>query len=279
MDDLELIRSFRSQVEPADSQQTTRARGRLTGEFRQPPPRRGRFRPAFVALAVPAAVLVGAVLVVVGSFGGGGTPIADAAILHHASAVFAPRPHMIFHAAVAGDGFSSETWQMTSPPYSSVGSKGPVGIANGAESISGSSVQWWDPRTNTIHQQQAPTPGMPFDNQLVDARAALRAGRARVLGTATVDGRPVYKIQFTGKDGSDSARELVAYVDQQTYRPLMLDSPQRNGKVIHLRVTAFEYLPATEANMKLLSLTALHPDAPVVLDGSSYTSTGTGDKG
>jgi len=283
MDDLELIRSFRSHVEPADAQGTATARRRLTREFAQPPsrpPRRSRFRPAVAALvALPAAALAAVALLVFGSVGGGGTPVADAAILHRAGAAFAAPPRSIFHTAVAGDGFSSETWQMTSAPYAFLGTKGPVGAANGAESISGTTVQWWDPRTNTIHQETAPTPGMPFDNALVDARAALRDGRAQVVGTATLDGRPVYKIEFLPKDGSAGSRDLVAYVDQNTYRPLMLDDPQRNGRVIHLRVTAFEYLPATDANMRLLSLTALHPDARVVLDDSSYTTTSTNDKG
>ena len=232
MDDLELIRTFRSHVEPADPQRTARARRTLSREFGQAPARRSRLRPALAALiALPAAALAAVALLVFGSFGGGGTPVADAAILHHAGAVFAPRPHMIFHTAVVGDGFAAETWQMTSAPYTFLGSKGPVGAANGAESISGITVQWWDPRANIIHQETAPTPGMPFDDALTDARAALRAGRAQVLGTATVDGRPVYKIEFTGKDGADSSGDLVAYVDQRTYRPLDARRPaeQRHG--------------------------------------------------
>jgi hypothetical protein len=49
--------------------------------------------------------------------------------------------------------------------------------------------------------------------------------------------------------------------------------------MIRLRVTAFEFLPATNANMRLVSLTALHPDARVVFDDSSSTTTSAGDKG
>jgi hypothetical protein len=120
---------------------------------------------------------------------------------------------------------------------------------------------------------------MPFDDPITQIRAALRGGLARVLGTATVDGRAVYKIQFTGKDGADDSQKQIAYVDQQTYRPLALDAPQQNGHVIRLRVTAFQYLPATTANMRLLSLAARHPTASLVHDRSSSTSTSTNEKG
>jgi hypothetical protein len=43
--------------------------------------------------------------------------------------------------------------------------------------------------------------------------------------------------------------------------------------VVQLRVVALEYLPATPANMRLLSLTALHPDAKVVSGGSAVGAT------
>jgi hypothetical protein len=36
---------------------------------------------------------------------------------------------------------------------------------------------------------------------------------------------------------------------------------------VQLRVVVLEYLPATPANMRLLSLTARHPDATVVSGG------------
>jgi hypothetical protein len=54
-----------------------------------------------------------------------------------------------------------------------------------------------------------------------------------------------------------------------SYRPLLLDDPQRDGTVIRLRVVAFEYLPQTSANLLLVSLAARHPGARVVLDPAS----------
>ena len=57
---------------------------------------------------------------------------------------------------------------------------------------------------------------------------------------------------------------MIAYVDQSSYRPIEIADPQNDGTIVHLRVTAFEYLAATPANQSLLSLTARYPGAQVI---------------
>jgi hypothetical protein len=276
MDDLELITKFRSDVEPPDAQSMARARRTLAREFRHAPPRsvpRSRFRLRMAALvAAPAAALAGAALLVAGIFSGGGPSIADAAIIQRAHAALTPPPNQIFHTAVAGGGFEAETWQLTSPPYSMLASKGAAGGRTSEQVTTGSMVSWWDSATDTIHEEVAPTPQQPFDDPLAQVRHELSAGRARVLGTATVDGKPTYEIQF-GRKGQFDAHSPVAYVDQTTYRPLVLSAPQHDGSIRRLHVTAFEYLPKTEPNMRLLSLRARHPSARVVAKGSSRPDT------
>jgi hypothetical protein len=213
------------------------------------------------AVAVAGASLV--TLLVTGAPGSGGTPNANAAIVHRADAALTPPPHMIFHTVVEGRGFATENWELTSPPYSMVASKGRIDAPNPQVATSGNVVSWWVPATNTIYRQTARKPLMPFDNPLAEVRSELRAGQARVLGTATIDGRQTYEIEF-GLNGQFDSHSLVAYVDRSTYRPVALSDPQPDGTVLRLKVTEFEYLPATRANLRLLSLTALHPDARVL---------------
>lgn len=104
-------------------------------------------------------------------------------------------------------------------------------------------------------------------------RQALDNGQARVLGTAIVDGVQTYEIQFASKGGFDS-QGPIAYVDQSTYKPVELVDPKPDGGTAHLQVVALEYLPATPANMRLLSLEDRHPGAQVVRGVSSPVTGG-----
>jgi hypothetical protein len=275
MDELELIKTFREHVEPPDEPRTARARRRLVDEFdRAPaltPPRRRRSRPALAALVAAATALAAAALAIAGVFGSGGATVADAAIIHRANAALTPPPNEILHTEVAGDGFAAQTWQLTSPPYSFLGYKGPVGQPVIVNASDGAHAMWWDPATNTIHEQ-ATTKPLPVGDPLAEVRAELRAGNARVVGSAIVDGKDTYKIQFEDNNGYDS-QSLIAYVDKGTYQPILLSDPQHNGAVVQLRVVALDYLQATPANMRLLSLTALHPDANVISGGSAVGAT------
>lgn len=269
MDELELITKLRSHVEPPDPRRTARARQTLTREFERGPSRAERwpwFRPVVAALVVvPAVALAG--LLATGVTGGSGPSNADAAIVRRAKAALTPPRNVIFHTEVVGGGFEAQTWELTRPPYSMLAFKGPIGARTAEEATNGSTVSWWNPATNTIDQEVARKPVF-FDDPLARVKAELRAGQARVVGAATVDGRPTYKIQFAAQ-GQFNSQSLVAYVDKTTYRPLLLVDPQRNGSIVRLKVTAFEYLPATRANLRLLSLTARHPGATVVSGNSS----------
>jgi hypothetical protein len=300
MNDLDLIRRFRSGVSAPDSERVDAARARLMAEVRTatdantaPPtasrnrgdraghgPRRVALRLGLPATAVAAGTA--GIVLVGGGIGGGGTSIADAAIIHHAAAALVAPPNEIFHFKLEGDGFVAESWQLTSAPYSRLGGKGPTGAVFYA-SVDGSTVESYDPATNTIDQttstkaaglsEQAAT-----DDPLTQIKQALQDGQARVLGTATVEGTATYEVQLADKNGFD-AQSLIAYVDQSSYRPIQIADPQSNGTTVDLSVAAFEYLPATPANLSLLSLTARYPSARVVVSGAPPTGPRTGASG
>jgi hypothetical protein len=266
MDDLELLGKLRSAVQPPAADRISRARRSLIAEFGSPPPRRRSWVPAVLAISAPAFGATAVALVLTGVFSSGGPGVADAAIIRHADAALTAPPNEILYTDVAGGGFGAQTWQLTSPPYSSLGFKGPLGRSAPEDAESGTTSSYWDPATNTIHEQPAGPPAA-FDDPLAEARVALHRGDARVLGTATVDGVQTYAIQFASKEGYNSA--VTAYVDQRTYRPVLLRDPQRDGSVVMLKVLAFRFLPANAANMRLLSLTARHPTARVVTAAGS----------
>lgn len=269
MNDLELVERFRAHVEPPDPERMAGARARLDSELSGTSrrTRRGGIHPLRLA-AMASAPLIAAIaaVLVIGSIGQSGTATANAAIIRHTDAALAPPPNKILHTEVQGGGFVAEWWQMTSPPYSFLGDKGPVGSAP-EQASDATTASYWDPATNTIHTASSPRP-TALSDPLAEIRQALHDGRARVLGTKALHGQPTYEIQFADKTGFDS-QSLVAYVDEHTYRPILLSDPQRDGTIVQLRVVAFEYLPETAANLRNLSLTDRHPTARVVRDASA----------
>ncbi|HEV3055600.1 MAG TPA: hypothetical protein VGX45_13150 [Solirubrobacteraceae bacterium] len=268
MDDLELIRNFRSSVEQPTAPRIARARTALATEVDAPARHpRHRFRPALAAL-VPAAGVAAAVLALTGAFGSGGASVADAAIIHHADAALTPPPNMILHVKVAGDGFVAESWQLTSPPYSVLEYKGPIGATTPQDAQDGTTSSYWDPATNSIHVLHGASP-QTFENPIAQVKQALHAGQARVTGSATQDGVQTYAITFSGTGA------LTVYVDKSSYRPVAIDDPQRDGTVVHLQVLALEYLPANDVNRQLLALRHWHPTARVVTDAPSAKLTPT----
>jgi hypothetical protein len=179
---------------------------------------------------------------------------------------------LILHSKLVGDGVGAESWQLTSPPYSYVGMKGPLPLQV-EQAADGSSSSFFDPSTDTIHLIAGGGP-VSFADPLATVRDELRSGRAQVLGTATTDGIPTYEIRFADKHGF-GPESLVAFVDRRTYRPVLLIDPQRNGTVVRLRVVTLEYVSATPQNRRLLSLADRHPGARVVVDQSSKLSAGS----
>ena len=283
MNDLDLIQRFRADVPAPDDERVRAARARLIAEIRAAADtptagrrdRRGRMREGqrpvlLLRLGLPAvalAVAAAAAIVILGAgVSGSGTSTADAAIISHADAALAAPPNEIFHSKLVGDGFVAESWQLTSAPYSYLKGIGPVGAVPYA-SDDGTTAMYYDPATNTIHHSagtKSTQPTVP-DNPLTGIRQELQNGRARVLTTATIDGIATYEIQLADK-GDFDAQSLIVYVDHNSYRPIEIADPQRNGTTVHLQVVAFEYLPATPGNMHLLSLTARYPTAHVVSD-------------
>jgi hypothetical protein len=275
MDDLEFLREFRSHVPAPSAGRIGRARTTLLAETEARParPRPLLRRPAALALiATPAtAVIAFAALVFAGSLGGSEPSLAAAAIIHRADEALSMPPHQILHTEVVGDGFGAETWQLTSPPYSALGMKGPLGHEQESASTA-TTASFYDPATNTIHEsaatkQRSGAVGDPLET----VRADLADGSARLLGSTVTDGTPTYKIEFA-ENGGFGAGSLIAYVDRRTYRPILLSDPQRNGGVVQLKIVTFQYLPATPANLRLLTLAARHPGARVVIDQSSQSS-------
>jgi hypothetical protein len=273
MDDLELLNEFRSQVTAPSAETTGRARAMLSAEI-QAGPHRSRpllRRPAALALIATPATAALVALVFAGSLGGSEPSLAAAAIIHRADQALSMRPNMILHAKVVGDGFGAETWQLTSPPYTAMGMKGPLGHEMESASTR-ATASFYDPTTNTIHESATTKQGSgSFDDPLATVRADLADGSARLLGSTVTDGTPTYEIEFADKSGFGSG-SLIAYVDRRTYRPVLLSDPQRTGGVVQLKVVTFDYLPATPTNLRLLSLTARHPGARVVIDHSSHAS-------
>jgi hypothetical protein len=283
MTDLELIKDFRAGMAPPDDVGRSTARARLLAEMRsstdtnEPAPmRRTRMarRPRWVALPLGlAAVAVVATAGIVLFGNGPATSTADAAVIHRAAAALAAPANEIFHYKLQGDGFVAESWQLTSAPYSFLVGKGPIGSV-GYVSDDGTTVAHYDPTSNTISQSPSIKPPTP-DDPLSEIKQELQNGQARVLGTSTLNGTPTYEIQLANNNGFD-AQSMIAYVDENTYRPIELADPQKNGTIVNLDVVAFEYLPATQTNQNLLNLTARYPSAQVVADNSTPATTTTG---
>ena len=165
--------------------------------------------------------------------------------------------------------WKTETWQQTSPPYAARQIAGrELAQANGA-------LQYYDPRTNTIHTTPPNSvPGSPTalaaDEGLRERMLALlQSGEAREDGRVVVGGRDAIRIV-----SSDGSVRLV--VDAATSEPIEWSWVGDDGVDETSRFQAYEWLPANKSNLALLSLTAQHPDAIVRQDA---TVTGTDGEG
>jgi len=181
------------------------------------------------AAAAAAGVAIAAALVSLGGPGGSAGPSpADAAIIRHALGAITPPANEIVHVKEVGtqDGqpVMVEWWQQTSRPYALRMIKG-----------------FGD------YQKEA---AVPSAKALVDpiesVRGQLARGGAQVAGKATIDGTELYKIVLpTGS---------TAYFDTSDYRPMYVDNQQHGGGVVRTRVVAYEELPMTAENAKLLAV-------------------------
>ena len=233
-------------------------RAMLGEQLEAHPKRRRRTLWALGGAAVTAATLAAAIVALLGTVGSGGPASADAAILAHVARTISPPANLIVHVKEAGvqpDGtpVAVEWWQETNPPYALRLIKGRAGqLVEGT--ADGTTSSRYDAGTNTIFQSPSSAPPTLVD-PIESVRAALRDGTAQVAGSVRLDGRALYKIELpTG---------VVGYFDKNDYRPVYLDNPQHDGSVVRTKVLAYEELPLTSENEKLLSITAQHPGASV----------------
>jgi hypothetical protein len=199
--------------------------------------------------------------------GGGAAapPAAEASILHHVARALKAQSGTVLResALVTPAGERARRFEL----WAQIGGSGAYRvIKDGHEgSFDGSHFSNYIAATNTIttspvEAQQAGRSHAPADYAAA-LRALVASGQAKVAGTATVDGVAAYRLIVGGEYGG-LVPGSSAYVAQGSYRPLEIDYDYHGGETVTF--TAYEYLPATSANLSLLSVTAQHPAARVV---------------
>jgi len=257
-DELERDLKTLADPRPHDEHMRLAIRAELGGRLHHRPTTRRRTRLLFGSAGIAGAAVAATLVVVMATGGSGGTASANAAVLAHVVRASNPPANMIVHVKEIGveDGtqVSAEWWQETNPPFAMRLIKGPVaGLIESA--ADGTSSSQYDPATNTIYQQQDSRSPNLID-PIETLRAGLADGTAQVAGTVTIDGRTLYKLELPNG--------VVGYFDRTDYRPMYVDNPQRDGGgVVRTRVVAYDELPLTAGNEKLLSVSAQHPGARV----------------
>ena len=261
-------------------------------------PRRRTFPAVWIKVTVATAAAVAAVAVTAIAINGG-TPAVQSASAKTISgalrALNVPAGSILHVDATTTQttpGHPTYTWRQelyertTTPYLTRIIDKHLPGTPPGTEAVYGiGTEQTYEPTNNTIYDPPAPkpipghqtlTPAQqarlfePFMAQYIrQLRAKLAAGKARVAGRVTLDGRPAIKIRFAGSDEIDYVAADGSYAPIETIQG-SASSP--DGELINVFHT-FEYLPAA-GNAPLLSLTAQHPSAHVDRSLRDFRSAG-----
>jgi hypothetical protein len=254
----ELERDLKTLAEPQEADERLRLaiRAQLADRWQVRPRRRFRTR-LVLAAAISAAAVAVTMVTLIGTSGSGGPASAEAAIIHHATRAITSPANLVVHVKETGlqngTPVAAEWWQQTSPPYAIRLIKGPVD-KQGEAADDGTTSSWYDASTNTIYQRPDSSSPTLID-PLSTVREQLASGSSTLVGTATIDGLSLYKIELPNG--------VVGYFDRTTYRPVFVDNPQVDGSVVRTRVITYEELPMTPENEQLLSITAQHPSASV----------------
>jgi hypothetical protein len=221
--------------------------------------------PAAAAVAVVAAVTVVA--------GGTQATSAGAATLRRITAALTPPSGTILHdRALVTMGNQApqiyELWQESGHPSTARWIK-----FGGEFSSDGTNLSEYDPTSNTItvtpDQNGASRPAVDIAQLL---RSLVGSGAARVAGTTTLDGIGVYKLTVSG--APEPFVNGTAYVARDTYYPVLIESTGSPCNCTEtIRFQAYEYLPASPANLELLDLGAQHPGARIVTRAPQTTLT------
>ena len=174
---------------------------------------------------IPVAGMAGAAALVLTLRGGAPAPIAEGAIMRHVAAALSAPPASILHErALVTSGSTTapyELWVESSAPY--------------AYRV----LKWGHEGTGA---------GGDSSDFAAALRSMVQSGQARVDAVTTYAGVPAFKLSITGS----STRFLngTAYVSRDDYHPLEIDTTDGGGERIVFQ--AYEYLPATPANLQLL---------------------------
>jgi outer membrane lipoprotein-sorting protein len=223
---------------------------------------------------LPPAAAGAAVLIAVILFAGGTqTTSADAATLRQIAAALTPAPGTILHnraLVTRGDQAPQlyELWQQTDRP--SVARWIKVGHEVSSD---GKNMSEYDPTSNTItvtaEEDSASRPAVDIAQTL---RSLVDSGDAQVEGETTLNGVAVYKLRVSG--APRPFLEGTAYVARDTHYPLLIENTGGPCNCTEtIRFQAYEYLPASGANLQLLDLTAQHPGARGRHQGTTQTTT------
>jgi outer membrane lipoprotein-sorting protein len=195
-----------------------------------------------------------------------------ASAVERAASVLAAADDTILHIIAvethtSADGRSNtdrtESWQRLAPPYDRReiipdgrgGVRAEVGWSNGV-------LQQYDPASNTI--TQTPHPDPPTGPDLATGRLEffrdrmldlLRSGDAKASPATRLGGRDVIRIT-----AFSSAMSMI--VDAHTYEPVEWTIKDA-GETTSFRFEVYERLPVDNTTLRMVSITASHPDATI----------------